>query len=93
MKRIFDILFQKQSPLVGWFILMELLTAACLTGFWVKFLANNLAPWEHGKSGPMAVATILFVVANALLVRYRRWAMPGLILSWVFVALALLPTL
>jgi hypothetical protein len=90
---MFHFLFQPRSPLLGWFILMELLTAACIIGFWVEFFCGDLPRWDHGKSAPMVMVTVLFVVSNALLFRHRGWAVLGFVICWLFLALALLPTL
>jgi len=90
---MFDFLFKPRSPLVAWFILMELLTAVCIIGFWVEFFCGDLSLWERGRSGSMVIVTALYVVSNVLLFRHRRWAIPGFIICWFFLAAALLPTL
>lgn len=88
-----DFLFQPRSPLLGWFILMELLTAACIIGFWVEFFGGDMSPWDRGRSGVMVMATVLFVGSNVLLLRHRGWAILGFVICWLSLALALLPTL
>ena len=90
---MFDFLFKSRSPLLAWFILMELLTAACIIGFWVEFFCGDLSRWERGRYGSMAIVTALFVASNALLFRHRKWAIPGFIICWFFLAAALLPAL
>lgn len=88
-----DFLFQRRSPLVGWFILMELLTGACLIGFWVEYVCGDLSRWDREKSGSMMLVTALFLVSNALLFRHRGWAILGFVICWLFMAVALLPAL
>ena len=90
---MFDSLFQRRSSLVGWFILMELFTAACIIGFWVEFFLGGMPFWDRVKSGPMLLVTVLFVISNALLFRRRRWAILSFVICWLLMALALLPTL
>jgi hypothetical protein len=41
----------------------------------------------------MVMVTVLFVVSNALLFRHRGWAVLGFVICWLFLSLALLPTL
>ncbi|HUA68524.1 MAG TPA: hypothetical protein VMA13_08245 [Candidatus Saccharimonadales bacterium] len=88
-----DFLFQPRSPLIGWFILMELLTAGCIIGFWVEFFCGGMSPWDREKSGPMVIVTMLFVISNALLFRHRRWAILSFVVCWLSLALVLLPTI
>ena len=78
-------LFKPMSPLIGWFILMELITVACLIGYWIDFFRHGIRPWEHGELGP--IVTGLFIVSNALLFRHRRWAVVGLVVCWLLLAL------
>jgi hypothetical protein len=78
-------LFKPMSPLMGWFILMELITAACIVGYWIEYFSHGIRPWEHGELGP--IATGLFVVSNGLLFRHRRWAVAGLVACWLLLAL------
>jgi hypothetical protein len=86
---MFNRLFKPMSPLMGWFILMELITAACLIGYWVEIFRHGLRPWDHAEIG--AMATGLFIVSNWLLFRHRRWAVAGLVICWLL--LALMPTI
>ena len=88
-----DSLFRHRSPLVGWFILMELLTVACVLGYWVEFFCGNMPAWDREKSGLMIMVTLLFLISNALLFRHRRWAIFTSVICWLFMAVALLPTL
>ncbi|MFZ0826289.1 MAG: hypothetical protein WAO02_02595 [Verrucomicrobiia bacterium] len=83
-------LFKPVSPLIGWFILMELVTTLYLIGYWTEYFRHGLRPWEHGELGPLV--TGLFIVSNGLLFRHRRWAVAGFVLCWLVLALALLPT-
>ena len=82
---MFDRLFKPMSPLMGWFILMELITAACLIGYWVEFFSRGPRPWAHAEIA--AMATGLYIVSNWLLFRHRRWAVAGLIICWLLLAL------
>ena len=79
-----DFLFQRRSPLVGWFILMELLTAAWIGGYWYDILRYGVRPWDHPELG--GLATGLFIVSNALLLGHRRWAVVGFAACWVLIA-------
>jgi hypothetical protein len=88
-----DFFFQHWSPLIGWFVLMELLTAACVIGFGVEFFCGGMPPWDREKSGPMVIVTVLFVISNILLFRHHRWATLGFVICWFFMVLALLPIL
>jgi len=78
-------LFKPISPLVGWFILMELLTAACIIGYWVEIFQPGTRPWDRPEVG--LIATGLFIVSNRLLFRHRRWALAGLAVCWLLLAL------
>ena len=82
-----DRLFKPMSPLVGWFILMELITAACIVGYWIEYFRHGLSPWEHGEFGP--IVTGVFIITNWLLVRHRRWAVAGLVICWLMLALSM----
>ncbi len=82
---MFDRLFKPMSPLMGWFILMELITVACLGGYWVEILCHGIKPWDHPGIG--LLATGLFIVSNWLLFRHRRWAAAGLAICWLLLAL------
>ena len=86
---MFKLLFKPMSPLMGWFILMELITALYIIGYWVEILSHGPRPWDHAEIG--LIATGLFIVSNGLLFRHRRWAVAGLIVCWLL--LALIPTL
>jgi hypothetical protein len=83
---MFKLLFKPMSPLVGWFILMELIMAACIVGSWIEYFRHGVRPWEHGEFGPSVTA--LFIVSNGLLFRHRRWAIAGLVASWLMLALS-----
>jgi hypothetical protein len=83
-------LFKPVSPLIGWFILMELITVVYINGYWFEFFRHGIRPWEHGEFGP--IVTGLFIISNGLLFRHRRWAVVGFIVCWLLLALALLPT-
>jgi len=76
-----DLLFQHRSPLAGWFILIKPVTAAWSGGFWYGLLHNGVKPWNRPNLG--AVATVLFIISNVLLVRHRRWAAAGLSAGWL----------
>lgn len=84
-------LFRQTSPLVGWFILMEVLTAACLGAYWFEILRYGIRPWSHVGVG--AVVTILFIVSNVLLFRHRGWAAVGFAVCWLLLALLMAPLL
>ncbi len=78
-------LFKPMSPLVGWFLLMEFLTAACIIGYWVEVFQHGIRPWTHAEVG--LIVTGLFIVSNWLLFRHRRWALAGLAVCWLLLAL------
>ncbi len=79
------------SPLIGLFLLFEVITAGYIAVFWYQFFHQEARPWEHREFG--AIITVLFIASNALLPRFRRWGVVGLIVCGGFLALALLPTL
>ena len=78
--------FKPMSPLVGWFIMMELITTAWIIGNWIEYFRQGLRPWEHGQFVP--IITGLFIVSNGLLFRHRRWAVAGLVICWLLLALS-----
>ncbi|HKW30598.1 MAG TPA: hypothetical protein VJT54_14780 [Verrucomicrobiae bacterium] len=76
-----NFLFQPRSPLIGWFILMEIMTTAFIGGYWYDLLRHGIKPWDHPGLG--ASVTALFVISNVLLVRHRRWAAVGFTSCWL----------
>jgi len=86
-----NLLFKSTSPLMGWFILMEILGAACLGAYWFAVWRHGMRPWNHVGLG--TVVTTLFIISNCLLARHRRWALAGLVVCWLLMTLLLMPTL
>jgi len=78
------------SPLIGLFVLMELITAGYIVDFWIQWFRHGIPRWQHGEFG--AAVTALFLISNFLLCRRSRWAAFGFVLCWLALALALLPT-
>ncbi|HTY86885.1 MAG TPA: hypothetical protein VMB80_05415 [Candidatus Acidoferrum sp.] len=79
-------LFKPMSPLIGWFILLELLTLTCLIGYWVEFFRLGPRPWDHVEVG--IIMTGGFIISNVLLLRHHRWAIAGLIICWLLLAMS-----
>ena len=86
-----DFLFQHRSPLIGWFILVEILTATWIGGYWYALLRQGVRPWDNPELG--ALVTGLFIVSNVLLFRHRRWAVVCFIVCWSLLGLLALPTI
>jgi hypothetical protein len=85
-------LFEPISPLTVWFWFLQLLTALCITGYWIEVFSQHLVSLT--ESIPVAACgTILFVVANFLIFRYRFFGVLGSVISWIWFGLILLPTL
>jgi uncharacterized membrane protein YccC len=81
-------LWRQRSPLVGWFCLMEVVSAGCIVGLWVEWLKPP--PWyPQWKPYGTILTTFLFVMANILLFRRRR-APAGLAFIACFFLLLLL---
>lgn len=78
------------SPLIGLFVLLEAITTGYIAVYWYEFFHHEARPWEHREFG--AIVTVLFILSNALLPKARRWGVIGLVICWIFLALALLPT-
>jgi hypothetical protein len=83
-------LFKSTSPLMGWFIVMELITAACLGAYWFGIWQHGSRPWDHVGLG--VIVAVLFVASNGLLFRHRRWAVVGFIVCGLLLVLLMLPT-
>ena len=75
---------------MGWFILMEIISAACIGAYWFDTVRHDIRPWDHVGLG--AIITVPYIVSNLLLVRQRRWAVAGLIVCWLLLAVLLLPS-
>jgi len=80
------------SPLLAWFFLMEVLMAAGVVAYWVQVYQGH-SPWLHAGF-PQIAGTMLFVVANVLLIRHRALGGVLLALSWMLIGcFMLMPTL
>ena len=84
-------LFKTMSPLMGWFVLLEILSAACLVTYWVEAWLKGVRPWSQVWLGMFV--TLLFLVSNYVLMRHRWWGVVGLLTSWILLVVWLLPTL
>jgi hypothetical protein len=85
-------LFRPVSPMLGWFCLMEIISAVAIVGYWVEVVKGS-PPWQLGRVGGGIVVTVLFVGSNLLLFSHRRLAVAGLIASWLLMALLFSPIL
>jgi hypothetical protein len=83
-------LFKPVSPLLGWFLLLELLAGLCLCAYWIGLLRHGTRPWEPGPAAG-SLLTAWFVASNLLLLRHRRLGVFGLVLCWLVMAWAWLP--
>jgi hypothetical protein len=84
--RLFGFLFQRRSPLLGWFLFMELITTLGIIGYWIELFTNPARFHGDGWQGG-ACLTIVFVVSNVLLIHHRRLGIIGLILCLLLLPL------
>jgi hypothetical protein len=85
-------LFERISVMAVWFWLGQLLTAIGIANHWILVFQH-----PHGqmmaRNAIAVTLTILFVASNVLLFRGRRVGYLGAVISWLLLALILLPTL